>query len=710
MSENCLHQNYRASMSNCMNCFPRFVTILLSLSFLSLFAGCDKILKLPDLDALDKDNMVISETPQEDIVDTDYRFRLKSMGNQWKMMDQRKISGILPDAAAGAVHIKGVWGAVIVEPLEGMSITDYANLTQTNMENAGMIVTEPVPAELSGKPGLGYSANGMMDGLEFNYDVTTLLHQGFGYQVLTWGTSSQYQAHLAKEFRDNFVIEEGEVQTRSSSGIVADFNGVGHRVRDNLFESVISGMSATSTKDWSLMIGAELKQSHDSAEFGLKNTKLNMYFVVVPELISGMPKDAYAHHVSRVFSEVVAEQGKAEKSNRTIPVSIGGKIVEFTHYTVTEPVTMQWYFGVTFHDQKAYQFLSWSLSQNKEASLQALQNACQQVQYLTPNEIGKLDQQLRASPETEDDVGPDWCVRNGVYRDFTFGFTWEKPKGYWETKAGDEAVMENSDARISCHDAFNNISMQVIPEEGGGSSLGEYHKLVTRALFKRPVDLKRRNLDSVEALESEGVVLIDDLNLEYKLITTIRNNYAYQILIWGMEGSLEKLNDQMEDVIAGFRFPGPRLVPSFKSDTSYTDYRLGYSLNLPGNWTILENAPETIRAVGSGVEFRNARQEILVIAMNSVEPGQDASFIIDDLISTTLKANFSKFSNAKPVIKFHNFQGLEWKEHYWSGSIESVAFLTAVRGRTMYILTIVERFGKARKLIASVTEELRMLE
>ena len=682
--------------------------VLLSLGV--LISGCDKIPDLLEKKGAKDQELVITEGAQADIVDEDFCFRIRSLGNQWKMLDHKEIAKVLPDGAAGAVHGRGTWAAVIVEPLDDMAVKDYAELTQINMKNLGMTLSPVKSLQYAGQSAYQYTADGKVDGVSFHYDVIAFLYQDFGYQILTWGATERFSKENANEFFESFSLEEGVVQIRGNSGKVRDFDGVGHRIRDNVFQSVISGMSATSTREWALMIGAELKKSHDSAEFGFKNPKKNMSFVTIPESLNGMTKETYREFVVTTFEEILQEQGSYNKSEQSMPIKIDGKEVVFYHYEVTGNFYMQWYYGIVFHGVRGYQFMCWGLSKDRQEMNDGLRQVCQQIHFIPVDELKSLENELLALPDPEDKVGLKWCLRNGVYRDFEFGFRWKKPKGFWTIHAGDSAVRENVDSRISCHDASINLSLQVLPEEAGNRSLGEFHKLVSRALFRKPVDMQRSKLGGLEAMESVGVVRMQNLNLDYKLLTTLREGIAYQVVIWGMQGALEKQKKQIEEVIAGFEFADRPLASTEKGNSSYTDHRLGYHLGLSGEWTVEESTPPHIRSLGSGVQFSKSNKSVQVLAIKSLEPGQDSSFLLDDLINSSLKANFSSLKNAKPIIKNHQFSGNDWKEYYWSGRLESVSFLSSIRGNTLYLLTIAERFGKARKLVEEVVEEFELLD
>ena len=290
--------------------------------------GCDQPEPTFDVKELDEDKRVLTEEGESDLVDPDYCFRLRSPGRQWKLLSEKEISGILPDAVAGAAHANGVFGAIIVEACGNAKLRDYADLLLAYWEDAGLRADTPRPVQYKGRPALHCQARGTIDGLSFLYEILIFVHQKHGYQVQAWGLAAKFKSKYAEDFRQAFSLTDGTVRARGRTAPVKDFSGVGQRVKAGRFESAISGLAANSNEHWTVMVGAELSQANEDAEIGMKNVQDNLYFVVTPESIGGLDKSAYLKQIITTNEQALSEGGRLTKlpgTERILEALDGGR-------------------------------------------------------------------------------------------------------------------------------------------------------------------------------------------------------------------------------------------------------------------------------------------------------------------------------------------------------------------------------------------------
>ena len=668
---------------------------------LIILAACDRIEKT------DKDS---NRSNKVALTDEEYRFQIKSPGKSWRVLPEQEISTIVPNAIAGAVHMHGTWGAILAEPISSMDSKSYATMTMQNFKAKGMQTSELATGKFLSKDSVKYSAEGTLNGTPFVYHNTVFIHGGYGYQVFCWGMKKQFNLELAKEFQSSLSLLNGAVLGRTIQRQVPDHYGVGYRVENNTLQSVVSQMVVKPSSEWVLLNGVELWKTHPHAEFGLKHVSEELYLVVVPEEIDDLSLGSYTELNNYNLEQILGNIGSQKRSLITFPGKIAGRDLDFTHYSLeTGNVPMQWFLGVLSEAGKAYQILGWGLGTDFESIFEKIQSAGEFMDFLSSEEVLKLDAKLKNRGDVQDDVGADWSLQNGHYKDFDYYFTWQKPQAHWLLKGGKAAYTENEDSRISCRELVTNLRMQVIPEKACCTGLEEFHKNVTSNLLGDSVEAIEIVLDGHEALESNGLVHDDLFSNQFKVISTIRNGNAYQIVFWGLPGIMLKNSDLIREALAGFRFP-KTLKTQEQTPTSFIDHRMGYSLKVPGKWEISENTPSHIKDFGSGVMFANENENIQVMAFHSSKFAQNVDFFISNLIQFSLRANFASFTYSKPKSREVVMAGLKWKERYWYRGEDAVAFLSTQIGNRVYIISLGERDGDAIDLFKKVQTGLLLLK
>ena len=684
-----------------------FFVIFLS----ALIFSCEQQNSAFDKDELKKENLVLTEGSESDIIDLDYCFRLRSPGRQWKLMHEKDISGAAPDALAGAVHSNGTFGAIIVEACGNAGVRDYVELLRGNWRDMGLNATSPQPVEFLGQRAMRCNVHGLIKGITFSSESLVFIYHKHGYQLLTWGVEGKFNPDHSQEFRQAFSLTNGKVRARGRTSPIKDYLGVGQRVIGGRFESAMSGIAANSNKYWTVMIGAELEQSNEDAEFGMKNTSENLYLVVIPESVAGLDKATYRHHIISTNELALSGTGKLDKLPGTVRIPVGGQPVTFNRYLLSAGLKMKMFMAVHFHADRAYQIMGWGLNGEMGEIQEGLAEGFGQLEFLSPFQVQRLTREMLDHPDTENEVGPDWSLRRGNYRDFAHGMTWTKPQGFWRLSTGDEAKAQNADCRIFGYEARTDLYLQVIPESADDWTLESYHDAVTRNMFSGTTKAYDFTLDRQRALVSAGKIESEELTLVSRIATTIRNNMAFQIMIWGTPVSMKEFAGEVDEAIRGFRFPGSTLRPTIRSGSSHTDHRMGYTMRLPGtNWRIKDITPRHLKPIGSGIEFTDRRRSVFAIAMTALEPGQDEDVLVKTLINNSLKINFSRATKTKPTQQKTFFSNLNWTQQTFTSGNESLDFLTSVRDRTIYLLGVRDGTGQGSALLQQTKAGFQLID
>lgn len=335
---------------------------LSSMSVLVLLAfGCNRRTseRVPPPD-FSKDLVAVAET-QPPLFDENYCFRLSAPNNKWKLLDDREVQQLLPDAVAGMMAAGGFCGVVIVEPMPTDDLLAMAELIRDNslMLDGGATPLEKV--SFKDRPAMRFQRSGLANGMDLTFEHVVFFHQEFAYQLVCWGLTGQFTSELCQQFYDAFEITDGEVKGRASP-IVKKYDGVGCRVVDGVFQSAVYRLTAQPTDDWQLMVGMSLGKSFSEAEVGLQNSVKAAYLVVLPEFIAEQDQLAFAKSAS---ASIVQELELDAASRQTVEFEIDGSPTVFeVHRSLAMPFL--YYSGIHFIDDVAYRFLLWFLKTHND--------------------------------------------------------------------------------------------------------------------------------------------------------------------------------------------------------------------------------------------------------------------------------------------------------------------------------------------------------
>ncbi len=621
--------------------------------------------------------MVASETAVAGFTHPNYRFKVEGLDDRWKIMVGEEAGNVLPDASLVAMRIGGIYGGIVVEPLGDVDPSNYIKLLVSNM-TASLVdpeFSETETLEYKGKDARVVEIDVKVNGIPFHYRLLAFVHQGFGYQVLTWETTAKSGGGHGKEFFDAVEIVEGEI-TAPPVVALADSNGIGRRVHQGRFESPVFRLAVRPAEGWKLMSETELLQQTDGAEMGLKHDGLGAYVAIAPEHAAGSRREALEAAMLEDVTASVGDGGEVLEPGR---FEVCGREVEFQRFVVDAGLPLRMYQGLFFEGEISYKVTAWHFEQRSGELAPAIQEGLGGVSLLTAEEAAAIGTDLAKVPDHQSAVGPEFSLRGGVYRDFESGVVWRKPDGFWRITSGDQATLNNSVISFQAEELSHGLYLQLVSESAEDWSEEDYHVAVLSNFapeegFGEPVSFDPVDVDGKPALVSKVSQDIQGMTMERFVVTTVRGGFGHQMQFWSWGDGVKGTPELIGKCVAGFTFPGETLVKTEKSSNTYHDHRVGYRISLPGiGWRIREDMDPTIAPIGSSVSCTRGRESVMLMGLN-INDSRQAQATMRAIIENMLKINYDRASN--------------------SGSTESS---TVIKGATAKVMSfeIGDRHGRA---------------
>lgn len=419
-----------------------------------------------------------------------------------------------------------------------------------------------------------------------------------------------------------------------------------------------------------------------------------------------MGADDYRRTIYSMFEE---EGAGFEKLPEKVTYSVGGQPVEFSQYAEDAGLKIRNQVGVIVRGDRGFQIVCNGLDWQAGTLQRSISQGLNQIDFLTATEIQKLTEEMLAQPDPENAVGPDWGLRDGVYRDFALGMIWRKPKGFWKLSVGDAAQLQNPDTCIIAEELRYGLVMEVIEKSADERDLETFHRDITEYIFDGPVESVETEIGGQPALSSSGLPLVGEQDYEFCVVTSLHNDRAFQFIVWGAPKHMKEYGQEVENALAGFEFPSREMRATRQTATSYEDNRLGFGLKLSdSSWRIQGNKNAEISPIGNSVEFARHDRNVQVSAFASLEPGQDN--ITLKLHQQIITANFNRFTKMKPNEIVTSFGGLTWKQKSWTADLDSIYYLSALKNHTFFALFILDESGKGEWLLKEVKAGFQLLD
>ena len=395
-----------------------------------------------------------------------------------------------------------------------------------------------------------------------------------------------------------------------------DFETVGQRVRDGIFESSVFRLTVNPPQGWRLLVGRELAQLDPDAIVGLAAADSTAYVILSPEYLPNDIPDSFLESQRGNFFTTLQDQFESISRSDTVEFNVCGKTVKFEHFVTSAP-QFQYYCGVELFDDLKIMCSAWSLGSDSDQLRESVRAAVGSVSLIPQQDTDKLRQEELARTDIQSSIGRDFSLRRSVYRNFRTGVVWTRPKSFWKVNPGDAAKQVDPNCELFCENILAGIYLTVVSDELEDLTLdlNSHHSFVIENTFEEDHAVhdtvpQKLMIDGAAALVSEGDDDTDDIPIRYRIITIIRNGWAYQITVSGYTGRMEQYKREVDAAIAGFAFLGRSLKPVNMTPKGIDDLWLGLKLDLsPSSWKPRDVTPPQLRNLGRVVNFQRGFRE-----------------------------------------------------------------------------------------------------
>ncbi len=664
------------------------------------------------------ENLVAVSAPQAVHVDEDYQFKLKSPSDKWKILGEKEIRNIIPDAVAGGFRVGGTYGAVIIEPLGNDEVLPYANLLQQNLFSVltNCESSPPTKLDFQGHSAYRFASSGQVEGTSVYYTHVVLSNKGFGYQLITWSTKGTAEKD-AEEFISAFTLLDGEVHPRLVDTFTPDLDAVGYRVRDGEFSSSVYRFSAIAPDGWRLLVGGEIAQLNPDAIVGMASTDSTTYLAIIPEYVGSHGRESSIERMKSGHKESLRSEYGIDQQLEPVEITVLDRPVAFVGTRTSSSPQMEFYYGVDLLDDLSIQYIGWSLATSNEdspePSLKKLKTAFESLNLLDEELIEALRREELSQPDKQNSVGIDFSLSHGIYRDFAAGIIWKKPEGFWRIRTGDMA----GDAELFSQELLSGVNLMLLAEHASGLSPEEFHTLAASNIIgdsETEAEPQSVRVDTNEGLLTIANINVDGMPLSYRIITTIRNETAFQVVFWGYQGQLQSAANVVAAALAGFSFPSSPMQPFTLHDSGFLSLRMGVRCYLKGEgWKSKDSTPSHLRSLAKMVTLKRLHQEVTIGAIGLPPDSPANTSFLDEMMTNVLQTNFSKFVGQSPeasIVQLGGLTGIKSKRRSWSDGNDSISFVVANRNNMIYFLITVDRSGSGAELFSSTLEGFRFVK
>ncbi|MCA8921765.1 MAG: hypothetical protein KDD82_08145 [Planctomycetes bacterium] len=372
--------------------------------------------------------------------------------------------------------------------------------------------------------------------------------------------------------------------------VAPDQRGVGWRTHDGTFESAAFGLTFSPSPDLTLLVGDALAELHDGATVGWAQAELDMSGVLVAERAPAERAQAYAETLAQTFAADVRSE-----PIHTLEVALDHAqgALQVYRFDAQGRATCLAY-GVLVAGTLVIQVQAEWPERAREGALAALPRQLACVRLLPAEVRAELAERLLAAGDPQHELGPDFVLRGGVYRDFTHRVSWTKPAGFWQVRCSEdpEARLEFSAPQLglgaSC--AFEELPAEL--------SAAEVHRAVRDAVLAdagaeadgEPTPLGKGGLEFLVTRFTVEAAF----ELRCVLATAVVGRRAVSVRLWGLPELVANNERAVEACLRGFRSL-PAEARAIRLEPALIEHpRLGYRAALPGEgWTsTLEPTPD----------------------------------------------------------------------------------------------------------------------
>ncbi len=623
------------------------------------------------------------------LVDHDFRFRLDVSGTHWRVLPERDIKVLVPDAVAGLMGRDGAYCGMIVEAAPGGTTESWSKALTDNLAVEDRQVEYRRTEPFQGTEAARSMTSGRINDVPMRFQHFIFLRSAHLYQLVCWGITSKInlEGDIFRSAIRGLTLTEGEIRARNAP-LLRDAAGPGWRAEGGVFEHASCGFSLEPKAPWHVVTGTELHGMNNDAAGGMAHP--HAYLVLLCERAAGVDKDAF---LKTLRDNVKTNLGAEPGPGRT--VKIHGQAVTIYPYSMEGDTPVTLYHGAFFHEGQAIQLQSWYIGSLAASGEAALPGAYAAIRLMSGPQRRASAADIRARLPHPNTVGSGFSERGGVYRDFVRQFVWETPKsGFWSTETGQTARQRNPNAGLFLEEEGAGLMGMIIVETlDSGVSPRDYHTNVVQVLggsAQVASQAESITLNKRSALTSR-IDATGSPPLTYHLVTQSEAGLGWRFVLWGLPANVADAGALIKDAVEGLVVHPKGLAASTRRSRTHRDHRMGYAFTSPfGPGDPEEIFPAEIRPIGSSAMFSDGQEMAAVFALSPGNGQQDEAWFTD-LLTASITSKVEGKLGEKPSRSRTTMAGHDAQQLLWRVGEEQLTVLTFARDRTFYGLVVATR-------------------
>ncbi len=656
-----------------------FLTTLLGLTL----AGTSPKAQKPEL------GQVLTE---DRLIDKDYRFELLRPDRSWRILGQKEIRQLVPDAIAGLTLIRGKGHGMImrvkVHPLYGASLEHSVNMVVSGFGSKDVEILSRKPGKLRGRDCVELVVRRQMDGMTQRYKVWILTRDGYVFLLLVQG-SERWMADGKTFAKIPSAIRflDGEIHPRIGSSRIADTHGIGWRIRDNVYASAASGLRVRPATGWRLIVGQEALWHCPGEDIGILLPGQDLLVSVRSEALPSGAEPAWLESASSLPSQ-------------DLPLPAGERILRLrclggarTFHVIDhhKPRPYRSYETVWVHGGRGWSVYIRQEGLDPPDVRKKIESVLDGISQLNKAEIEELGHDLHGLRDLENSVGPEESLRGGTYREFQHGLIWKKPKmGFWTASCGTKVQDLQPGCRLSALELTSGVAFLLCVEPGEDKDLGTLHATRVGYTSKLLVDVKTGETRTWELQGHAARTTILDGTLEnqayrYRVTSILIGKNHVSLITSALRGNhmnAEKVVIAVERSLA----TDGAFQATQRTKDGYIDLRSGFGIRaLPKEARIKDITPTEIRSAASWALIDSGKVQLEIRALTGGMTNETlVGYLIGNARDSTFFEAISGTPESQSAITFLGLPAIRLRWKNWHGESEVIVVR---RDSTSYTFT-----------------------
>lgn len=605
----------------------------------ALLLGCGGTAATSPRSAADAPGADAPDLPRGSFVEETYRFALTPTPG-WEVVERQAVQALNADASA-AMHAEDGdtgWGMVLVEHLVGVGLDDAARLLLEGIALEDATLVEDERITFADRPARRLVVQGHLDGTAFRFEYVLLISRDHLYTLTAWrGAGSSRDL---SPFFDAFVLLPGLIGEARHERVL-EARGPLWRVHEGRYENLASRLQVEAPEPWSLVVGDALSGINPDADVGFRVRSPDVWGIVISEQV---PPEAYDR--MRGFLERTAVENAGGQVVRRDSLPILGEAVPAN---VMHTRGLEMVHAVRCADERCIQLLVWYPIAAADQARSIFRAGFPRIAPLA--DPSGLEAALRVAQRERRQIGLDHALRGSRYTDFQHGLILEVPAdGHFQLWAGSEArgFVDGTDLDLYLFDPISSLhGMLVVEPVEATMDVDAYHRAVLDVIGLPGVRADSVDFGARPGRASEGETDLELGRMRWVVHTTVANGHGFRLVFWGWPDDVRAHRDQLRRITEQLAFTGaPLPLGQMRSDGTWVDHRMGFTLPLPGTGWRSEDATPPRLAGPAGMRLFTRSEEEVVMAL-VVDPGPSGSSDGQAAIEAVTELMVRRFANQR---------------------------------------------------------------